>query len=726
MRQVIRKGLKQIIVDEVPDPVLRPAHVIVQPAYSLISSGTESASIHRGSLVKQVAEKPKHVEMVWRAATEIGPLRTLSEVKAKFEEYAVLGYSGAGFVIAKDENVVGLEVGDRVAYGGEGTGHSERVLVGRNLVARVPAEVSFKQACFTTLGSIALNAVRIARVELGDVVAVVGSGLVGQLISQLVRCQGGRVVALDLLPERVGLAEKLGAEEGAVGGGAARAAVEELTAGRGADCVIVAAAAKSDGPSRQALELVRDRGRLVIVGAVDLNFPWLEMYLKEVQLFMARAYGPGSYDPSYEVAGHDYPLPYVRWTENRNMEEFLRLVAEGEVSLEELITHEFALEQAAEAYDTILDTSTGSLAVVLRYPQCEPPTGAYEPRTRVDIVTGAKARSSAEELGFAVVGAGNLARWDHLPNIKKTPGVTLRAVCSSSGVRGKSYARRFGADYCCTDYQEVLEDPNVDAVLIASRNQHHAAQTVAALHAGKHVFVEKPMALTEQECRSVHEAARDSGLQVTVGFNRRFAELYVAQKEAVSHRSGPAVVDCRVSSPGISGGYWMADPRIGGAILGEACHFVDLMYWLLDCELSSVTAHSLPVGDGEPVGQNNITATFAFDDGSVGSLTYCTVGAVDGGGERVEAFAPGITTRSEDFKRLQIYGAGAKKRSKHYASKGYDSQLQDFVACIRSGDSPRVTMADGIRSTVACLRILESAASGLPCAIDWESTLKPK
>ena len=510
MRQVLRKGLKHIVVEEVPDPVVRPGHVIVAPAYSLISSGTESASIHRGSVLETVAQKPSHLQTVWRAATQIGLIRTLSEISAKFGEYAVLGYSGAGIVIAKHPSVVDLELGQRVAYGGEGTGHGERVLVGRNLVARVPDAVSLKQASFTTLGSIALNAVRIAKIELGDVVAVVGSGLVGQLISQLIRSQGGRVVAVDLREERARLARDLGAERTAVGDTAARAAVNELTAARGADCVIVAAAAKSDGPCRQALDLVRDRGRIVIVGAVELNFPWLEMYSKEVQLRMSRAYGPGSYDPAYEEDGHDYPLPYVRWTENRNMEEFVRLVGDGRVRIDELVTHEFDLEDAAQAYDTILDPSTESLAVVLRYPTPAEPVGRYEPRTRVDVAQGPASSRAGSKLGVALVGAGNLARWVHLPNLKKLSRVELRAICSSNGARGKSYARRFGAHYCCSDYDAVLEDPSVDIVVIATRHQHHASQAIAALKAGKHVFVEKPLALTAQECRDVYQAALNS------------------------------------------------------------------------------------------------------------------------------------------------------------------------------------------------------------------------
>ncbi|MGD0014475.1 MAG: zinc-binding alcohol dehydrogenase [Bryobacteraceae bacterium] len=366
MKQVIRRGIREIIVDEVPDPVLIPHHVLIRPIYSLISSGTETASIHQEGALKVVADNPSHLRKVWEVSKAVGPLKTAREVRAKFSEYAVLGYSGAGIVVARHPSVADLALGERVAYGGEGTGHGEAILVGRNLVARVPDEVRFEHACFATLGSIAMNSVRVSGIQLGEVVAVIGLGLVGQLVAQLARLHGARVIAIDLRPERVQLAQKLGAEHGIGPGVEPLDVVKAATNGRGADCVVIAAASKSSEPCRRALEICRDRGRLVVVGAVEMSFPWNDMYLKEIQLCMSRAYGPGSYDPGYEKDGIDYPASYVRWTENRNMEEFLRLAGRHEIELQPLITHEFPLEEAAKAYETILDPASSSLAVLLQ------------------------------------------------------------------------------------------------------------------------------------------------------------------------------------------------------------------------------------------------------------------------------------------------------------------------------------------------------------------------
>jgi predicted dehydrogenase len=723
MKQVIRKGLKEIIVDEVPDPVATPHHVLVRPFYSLISSGTETASIHQEGVLKEVAENPSHLRKILDVMKVAGPVRTLAEVRAKFSEYAVLGYSGAGVIIDKHPTVADLEIGDRVAYGGEGTGHGETILTGRKLVARVPPAVSFDHACFATLGSIALNAVRIASISLGETVVVIGLGLVGQLVAQLARLQGGVVIALDLKPDRVDLARRLGADYALIGGAAAEKAVLSLSEGKGADCVIIAAAAKSPAPCHQALQLCRDRGRMVVVGAVEMSFPWNDMYLKEVQLYMARAYGPGSYDPRYEKQDQDYPYAYVRWTENRNMEEFLRLVAAGRVDLQPLITHQFPLDEAARAYETILNPSSNSLAVLLRYPaasSAQAPT-VFAPRRRIEVSPVNEAKA---DVRVALVGAGNLARWAHLPNLKKIPGVALRAVYSNSGARGKSYALRFGAAYCCSDYEEVLQDPEIDMVLILSRNQHHAPQALAALRAGKHVFLEKPMALTEEECRQLVRAVEETGRQLTVGFNRRFAPFYVEQKKQLARRTGPAIINCRVNSPGISGTYWMADPAIGGAILGEACHFVDLMYWLLEAEPVSVSAYSLPTGKQDPIGENNVAASFRFADGSIGNLTYCTVGSKTSGGERVEVFAPGIGVATEDFKHLAIKTSVQRTRSRWWAEKGYGDQLASFINCIRQNLQPEVTARDGARATIGCLRLMESARALAPCEIDLEAALR--
>lgn len=722
MKQVIRKGLKQIIVDEVPDPVVIPHHVLIRPLYSLISSGTETASIHQEGALKAVAENPSHLRKIWEVMKVQSPLRTLDELRAKFSEYAVLGYSGAGILVDKHPTVADLEIGERVAYGGEGTGHGETILAGRNLVVKVPDAVPFEHACFATLGSVALNAVRLAEIGLGEKVAVIGLGLVGQLIAQLARLQGGAIIGIDLKVERVELARRLGAENAVLGTSSAREAVNSFTDGRGADCVFIAAATKSSAPCHQAVDICRDRGRIVEVGAVDMSFPRNEMYLKEIRLLMARAYGPGSYDPVYEKQGRDYPAAYVRWTENRNMEEFLRLVALGRVQVQPLITHQYPLEEAAKAYQTILDPSSGSLAVLFAYPAAKSPAPlpTFEPMRKVQVAGRAGRRS---QLGVALVGAGNLARWVHLPNLRKIPDAKLRAVYSASGVRGKSYALRFGADYCCSEYEEILKDPEIGVVMILSRHQHHCAQALAALRAGKHVFLEKPMALTKEECRLICGAVQETGQQLTVGFNRRFAPFYVELKRQLAQRPDPAVLNCRVNSPGISGSYWAADPAIGGAILGEACHFVDLMYWLLEAEPSYVSAFSLPTGRKEPIGENNLVASFRYADGSIGNLTYCTVGSKASSGERLEAFTQGLGAMSEDCRRLRIAKTLTTSRWRWYADKGYATLLQSFFAAIRAGRPPEVTARDGARATISCLRMLESAKTLAPCMLDLDTEL---
>jgi predicted dehydrogenase len=727
MKQVLRKGFAQIVVADVPDPIAIPHHVLVRPHYSLISSGTETASIHTEGVLKEVADNPSHLQKVWDVMQGTSPRGTYDELRARFNAYAVLGYSGAGVLSERHPSVQHLQVGERVAYGGEGTGHGETVLVGRNLVARIPDAVPTDHACFATLGSIALNAVRISGVGIGDVVAIIGLGLVGQLVAQLARLQGAVVIGADLKPERMELATRMGIDLTA--GAAVRESVLSATDGRGADVVIVAAAAKSAAPVQLALDVCRDRGRMVIVGAVEINVPWQDMYLKEIQLFMSRAYGPGSYDPAYELKGQDYPISYVRWTEHRNMEEFLRLCAAGRVNVAPLISHRFALENAPSAYATIMDPKSSSLAVVLEYPAAAAalaqqslaaPSPAVVPERRIVIST-----RSESGIGVALVGASNIAKWAHLPSLKSAKGAYLRAVVSASGARGRSYAERFGAAYCCADYNEALADSSVDAVIITSRNQKHASDALAALRAGKHVFVEKPMALTEAECREIERAVQDAGKVLFVGFNRRFAPVYVEVKRALQNRSSPAVIHCRVNSPGISGGFWMADPSIGGAILGEAVHFVDLMFWLLDSEPETVAAWTLPSEMKEPIGENNLVASFRFADGSVGNLTYSTVGSKTSGGERVEAFAAGVGAAAEDFKRVSINGRSRRRKSFLFPKKGYDDQMKAFLSAIEHGTPAAVGVRDGSRATIGCLRMLQAARSGQTCAIGLDAALQP-
>jgi predicted dehydrogenase len=724
MKQAVRKGLKEIIVEEIADPTVKPHHVLVRPFYSLISAGTETADIHTDSLVKEVAENPSHVQKVLDVMLKTDPVSTFHEVRAKFNEYAALGYAGAGIVIEKHATVTDLQIGQRVAYGGEGTGHAETIITGRNLVARVPDNVELDDAAFTTLGSIAMNAVRQAEISVGETVAVIGLGLVGQLVAQIARCQGAIVIAVDLMAERIEMAKATGADFGFPGGNAVEE-IKAITEGRGADSVIVAAAAKTAAPLKQAAAICRDRGKIVVVGACPMELPRDAMYIKEIELRMARAYGPGSYDAAYEKGGQDYPLAYVRWTENRNMEEFLRLLAADKVSVKPLVSHTFALSEAPRAYNTILDSSVKSLAVLLKYPAAGAPdaVAAYKPQRRVEIFTK-NSSAKKDALNFALVGAGNLAKWSHLPSLQKIAGAELRAVFSASGVRGKSYGKRFGAVYNTTEFEEILKDERVDVVLIASRHREHAEQTVAALHAGKHVFVEKPMAITEAECREIYRAVEESGKHLTVGFNRRYAPFYVEMKNLLKNRTAPAAVNVRMNSPGMnSRTFWAAEPEHGGAIIGEACHFIDLMSWLLNAEPVAVSAVSMPSDVQEPIGENNIAASFRFDDGSIGNLTYCTVGSAATGGELVEVFAPGVGASVEDFKKLIVKKSHRKTKSRMFAEKGYFAQMAEFVADLRSGKNPAVTARDGARATIGALRILESARTGKARDFNLDATL---
>ena len=716
MRQVLRRGFKEIVVTDVPASVVLPHHVLIQPRFSLISAGTETASIKKDGVMREVARNPSHLTKIVEVMKANGPIRTAREVAAKFSDYAVLGYSGAGVVAGKHPSVTDLEIGDHVAYGGEGTGHGECIMTGRNLVARMPDGLGFEAACFATLGAIAMNGVRLSAVGLGDTVAVIGLGLVGQLAAQLARLQGARVIAIDLREDRVALARELGAEAG-VSGTDVPDAVLALKEGRGVDCVFLAAASKSSAPCELALTIARDRGAIVVLGAVELAFDWLGMYLKEVRLLMARAYGPGSYDPTYEHGAADYPLAYVRWTENRNMEEFLRLASTGAVRTTDLVTHTFPLEQAPHAYEAIMAPGSTSLAVLLQYD----PTSAVSPEdaSARRVVLASPRDTGAVRISLA--GAANIARWAHIPALRRA-GATLRAVQSGNGVRARAYGERFGAAYCTTDYAAVLADRETDAVIITSRNGLHATQTLEALRAGKHVFVEKPMCLTEHECVAIVREARSSGCHVHVGFNRRFAPDYLAVKKALSSRCGPVVLNCRVNSPGIAGAFWMADPTIGGAILGEACHFIDLFAWLLDAEPILVSAFSLPVGVADPIGENNIAASFRFSDGSVGTLTYCTVGSRTSGGEQLEVFLSGLGARTRDFKSFEAARRVRRRKRRWFADKGYDEQMQAFVNAVEGkAIAGGATELDGARATIACLRLMESCRDdGAPKAIDWQ------
>jgi predicted dehydrogenase len=373
-----------------------------------------------------------------------------------------------------------------------------------------------------------------------------------------------------------------------------------------------------------------------------------------------------------------------------------------------------------------MDGKTDSLAVLLRYPVNDSldAFADFKPKRKVEI-NAPTARIDKNELRFALIGAGNLARWEHLPALQKIPNTKLQAVYSARGAKGKGYGIRFNAEYTTSDYQEILNDKEIDVVLVASRHRDHAPETVAALNSGKHVFVEKPMAITAQECREIVSAVRQSGKQVTVGFNRRFAPYYAEMKSQLAKRTGEAVINIRMNASYMNSDFWGATMEEGGAIIGEAVHMVDLMRFFLNSDPVSVSAYSLPTGKSEPIGENNIVASFKFEDGSIGNLTYCTVGSDSSAGELVEFYAPGIGASSEDFKQLVVKkGSTRKKQSKVWAAKGYEAQMQSFVRCLREGREPEITVLDGAKAFLGCLLMLESARNeGAPQPFDIERVL---
>lgn len=606
MLQVLRKGLKEIVVEEVPEPSIGPGEVKIKTAYSLISSGTEIAGLHSEGLAKEVIrERDRLSTLIGRAVKEQGIIKTTQAIFDKFKELSITGYSGAGVVIEKSPGISDLDLGQRVAYGGVQTGHAEIVCVPRNLVVPVPEVVDLREASLTTVGSIALHAVRNAEITIGDSVAVIGLGLIGQLVVQLVRISGARVFGIDLKKERLDLAINHGAEIALPALENPKAVLNTLTGGQGVDAVIVCASSKTSEPLEMALDIARSRARVVIVGSVKMEMNRETVYRKELRFMVSRAYGPGSYDPAYEKKGIDYPIDYVRWTENRNMEAFLRLLKEGRVQTRHIITHEFPIQEAPVAFQRLASGEAGILGAVLRYPD----SGRIEKpkETKISLIASSKKNApERDQLRVGIIGLGNIARWVHLPNVSKHPKLVLRGVCTPKGYSAKHLGARFRSEYCSTDYKEVIEDSNIDVVMICTRHDLHASISIEALNAGKHVFVEKPMAMTKEDCANLVKAVRETRLGFMVNFNRRYSPMYQSAKLATSGK-GPKLMSIRMNSPDMTASSWVMDPvEGGGAILGEGCHFFDLMAWFTDSKPVSIFANNLVMPQDALTGKNNV------------------------------------------------------------------------------------------------------------------------
>ena len=695
MFQIAISGGRVEVVD-VPEPPVRGGGVLVRTSHSLISVGTESAALGGGggeNLLVKALRNPHLVRKVVDRVSSHGLQATAELVRARISSDRAVGYSSAGVVVEVGEGVSDFRAGDRVACCGAGyANHAEVNFVPQNLVARLPDAVSFEEGAFGTLGAIALQGVRRAAPALGDRVVVLGLGLLGQLTAQILRASGAVTIGVDVRPERVLLAKSLGLTQGfSVGDRDFVEGVLERTDGRGADAVIVTAAGGDAGLLNRAFDACRKKGRVVLVGDVPIRIQRDRIYKKELDFLISTSYGPGRYDPEYEEKGADYPFAYVRWTLGRNLEEVGRLIESGALAVRPLVHATYPVERASDAYAS-LASENPPIGVLLSYP-LRPETPAASPRSYVPRRAPAAAKASA--LGVGVVGFGEYFRSVLLPLLARHPGFRLASACSRNGLTVRRAAEKDGFARGTTDYRELLADPDVAVVFVATRHDQHYPIARAAVEAGKAVFVEKPMTMTAREGRLLADLVAERRALLTVGFNRRCSPHAAKLKELLRPIASAKTMLYRVDAGALPPDHWIRDPvEGGGRLLGEGVHFFDLLTFLAGTPPARVTAAS-PGGTS----LDDAAATVLFADGSVGTVVYTTAGSTKPGKERVEVFAGGATFVLDDYKTLTVHGRDDRGVKTPKVSKGQPEQLENFYRAIRGEEDLAVTAEDGYWAT---------------------------
>ncbi len=700
-------GSGEMRVQEVPAPMCEPGMVVVKNHYSLISAGTEASSVRaaRSNLIQKAKQRPAQLRQVIESVKRQGLKATYRAVQKKLDAYSALGYSCAGEVVEVGEGVLDIACGDLVACAGAGyANHAEIVSVPANLCVKLPPDADLRLAAFNTVGAIALQGVRQSEIRLGETCIVIGLGLIGQLTCLLLRSAGARAIGIDIDPWAVAFANQHTADIAWERGDASLdSRIVQITEGLGADAVIITASSDSTDPINLAGSLARQKGRVVIVGAVPTGFERDAYYRKELELRMSCSYGPGRYDPVYEEHGLDYPPAYVRWTERRNMQAFQELIQHGRLPLAKLVTHEFAFADASKAYELILGRRERYLGILLHY-------DAVQPLLRRPVLIQ-EAPSRASSVSIAFIGAGSYAQSNLLPHIPPSQSLVRRAVATSNGATSKRVAEKFGFECCTSDASELIARSDINTIFIATRHDSHARYVVAALRAGKRVFVEKPLAMSLDELNEIEAAYRDARLQgfqpvLMVGFNRRFAELARTVKRALGC-GGPVAMLYRINAGLIPVSHWIQDPVAGGGrILGEACHFIDLMTFLCGALPVRVFASALPSPAHLP---DVVTATVEFANGSIGSLSYCANGSKVIEKEYLEVHGSGRSAILRDFRSLELaQGGGLRKSSLRTPDKGQPAMVREFLHALETGSAAPIAFDEICAVTRATLAIMQS------------------
>ena len=700
----------EIVVEEVPAPGCPPGGVLVRTVASLISSGTERATVKLGSmsLLGKALERPDLVRSLVQRLRTTGVASVVANVRAKLDRSMALGYSSAGEILEVGEGAREFRVGQRVACAGTGyASHAERIWVPGNLCVPIPDKVDDDSAAFVALGSIALQGVRVAEVKIGEHVAVLGLGLVGLVTVQILQAAGCTVWGVDPDPDRVALARELGVAFATSNSKFIPAS--DLPRAGGADAVIITAATKSSQPIDLAGQIARDRGIVIVVGDVRVDVPREHYYQKELQVRYSRSYGPGRYDQAYEEKGIDYPQGYVRWTEKRNMQAFLDLVAARKVDLRRLVTHRFEIDRAPEAYGLLTGKRQEKyLAILIEYSK----TGASSRRLELHSSHAERPvpRLSPGKVRIGWIGAGSFSRAKLLPALRKLDHLEMIGLANATGPSASRVGKSFGFQYCTTDASEILHDPNIDAVFIGTRHHLHGPMVLAALESGKHVFVEKPLCVNEQELDAISRSYTRSDRILCAGFNRRFSPFARQCKDFFSAGRGPFSFLYRVNAGRLPEGHWAEDPEQGhGHVIGEVCHFVDLFAFLSEALPIEVEAWAM----GDSSNESNVHIQVSLADGSMGEILYLASGDASVSKERLEVFGRGRTAICEDFRKFWFHQSNqCKAKSLFQQDKGHAEEMRRFVDAVAGKGPPPIPFESLWATTLATFRIRESLLGG--------------